>query len=581
MQRFTAPRRARALASLVTVAGLGLAATTVGTGTAQAADPAGDCATAYPVADLTDGQAVTGLTVSQGTTPEGFTGEVLGVLDDGIAPGIDMVMVRLTSPEIDRVGVWQGMSGSPVYAADGRLIGAVSYGLAMGPSPVAGVTPYADMDDYLTARPARTVDVDRAEARAIARSSDVPPAKAAQGFAQLPAPMGVAGVGARQLSLAEQKAGSRSYLPRSAYAVGRASADAAGPDTVVAGGNLAASLAYGDITMAAVGTATSVCNGQVIGFGHPLSHLGATTLALHPADAIYVQEDLIAGFKLANLGAPVGTITNDRLTGISGLLGPLPETSDVTSGVTYGDRHREGTSHVSVQTPDALASTTFYEFLANHDRVVDGMVDGSEIASWTVTGTGPDGVPFELSSIDRYVSDWELSYEVGFSLGDIVWALARIPDVSIDSVTTAATVQDDATSYRLSALQRKVKGEWTTITRHDGIAVRAGSTLALQAVLSGGGERTTVPISVKIPRRMAGAVGIIDVTGGQYLGGLGRLTSIAQAKTAVANLVRNDQLRVSLLSLSKRGRGTTVGTQVVGPLDGVISGSRSAQLMVR
>lgn len=581
MQRFTAPRRARALASLVTVAGLGLAAATVGTGTAQAADPSGDCATAYPVADLTDGQAVTGLTVSQGTTPEGFTGEVLGVLDDGIAPGIDMVMVRLTSPEIDRVGIWQGMSGSPVYAADGRLIGAVSYGLAMGPSPVAGVTPYADMDDYLAARPARKVDVGGADARAIARSSDVSAAEAAQGFAQLPAPMGVAGVGARQLALAEQNAGSRSYLPRSAYAVGRASADAAGPDTIVAGGNLAASLAYGDITMAAVGTATSVCNGQVIGFGHPLDHLGATTLALHPADAIYVQEDLIAGFKLANLGAPAGTITNDRLTGISGLLGPLPETSDVTSGVTYGDRHREGTSHVSVQTPDALASTTFYEFLANHDRVVDGRVDGSEIASWTVTGTGPDGAPFELSSTDRYVSDWELSYEVGFSLGDIVWALAGIPDISIDSVTTAATVQDDATQYRLTALQRKVRGEWTTITRHDGIAVRAGSTLALQAVLSGAGERTTVPISVKIPRRMAGAEGFIDVTGGQYLGGLGRMNSIEQARTAVANLVRNDQLRVSLLSLGKRGRGTTVGTQVVGPLDGVISGSRSAQLMVR
>ena len=581
MQRITAHRRARALASLVTVAGLGLAATAVGTGSAQAADPTGDCATPYPVAELAADQPVTGLTVSRGTTPEGFTGEVLGVLDDGIAPDIDMVMVRLTSAEIDRVGIWQGMSGSPVYAADGRLIGAVAYGLAMGPSPVAGVTPFAEMDDYLGTGAARTVTVDRTAARTIAQHSDVTARQAGQGFAQLPAPLGVAGVGARQLTLAQQHAGSRTYLPRSAYAVGRASAAAAGPDTVVAGGNLAASLAYGDITMAAVGTATSVCDGKVVGFGHPVQRLGATTMTLHPADAIYVQEDLIAGFKLANLGAPAGTITDDRTTGITGVLGPLPETAGVSSTVTYGDRSRTGVSQVSVQTPDALASTTFYQFLANQDRVVDGTVDGSELASWTVTGTGPDGAAFELSSSDLYVSDWDLSYEVGFALGDVVYALARIPDVSIDSVTTDATVQDDATSYRISALQHKVDGQWTAVLRRQPIPARAGSVLALRVVLSGSGDTTTVPVSVRIPRRMAGGTGMIEVTGGQYLGGLGRMTTLEQAKKAVESLVRNDELRVSLVSISKRGRGESVGTQVLGPVDGVVAGNRSAQLVVR
>lgn len=158
MQRLTARRRGRALASLITVAGLGIGAAAAVAGPAQSADPTGDCAVAFPEADLAAGQDVTGLTVTHGTTPEGFTGEVLGVLDDGIAPDIDMIMVRLDSPEIERVGIWQGMSGSPVYAEDGRLIGAVSYGLAMGPSPVAGVTPFEKMDDYL-ADTASTVEV--------------------------------------------------------------------------------------------------------------------------------------------------------------------------------------------------------------------------------------------------------------------------------------------------------------------------------------------------------------------------------------------------------------------------------------
>ena len=66
---------------------------------------------------------------------------------------------------------------------------------------------------------------------------------------------------------------------------------AAGPETIVAGGNLAASVSYGDITQAGVGTATSVCNGKVVGFGHPMAFLGKTTLTMHPADALYIQED--------------------------------------------------------------------------------------------------------------------------------------------------------------------------------------------------------------------------------------------------------------------------------------------------
>ena len=68
---------------------------------------------------------------------------MLGVLKDGVLPGIDMVMARLDSPTIQQVGgIWQGMSGSPVYAADGRLIGAVAYGFSFGASPVAGITPF-------------------------------------------------------------------------------------------------------------------------------------------------------------------------------------------------------------------------------------------------------------------------------------------------------------------------------------------------------------------------------------------------------------------------------------------------------
>src|SRR6476659_491335 len=99
MQRPTLRRRARALAAVAGIAGLGLTGAAAVTAPAQSAAPAGDCTAAFPVDQLTAGDEVTGLTVTHGTAPEGFTGEVLGVLDDAIGPDVDMVMVRLSSPE--------------------------------------------------------------------------------------------------------------------------------------------------------------------------------------------------------------------------------------------------------------------------------------------------------------------------------------------------------------------------------------------------------------------------------------------------------------------------------------------------
>lgn len=583
-------RRARALASLTAIAGLGLAGAAVTTSPAQSAAPAGDCATAFPVDQLASGDPVTGLTVTHGTEPEGFTGEVLGVLDDGIGPDVDMVMVRLTSPEIDRVGIWQGMSGSPVYAADGRLIGAVSYGLAMGRSTVAGVTPFDAMDDHLAA----TASVDHAAARQIARGSDVPVARAEQGFEQLPMPLGVAGVGAGRLAAAASKAGDRGWLPRSAYAVGRAGAADTSVDDIKAGGNLAASMAYGDVTMAGVGTATSVCGDRVVGFGHPLDYSGTTTLALHPADAIYVQEDLIAGFKVANLGAPVGTITDDRLAGITGTLGALPATTDITSSLAYGDRSRTGVSHVTLDRPDALAATTFYELLANHQALVDGPVKGSEDLAWTITGTDADGAPFELSSDDLYASSSDLTYRLGFGVGDIVYAVARMNGVTIDSVTTDSTLRDDVSSYKISKLETRQQGAWVAVNRRHPLVARGGGAIAARVTLEGGGTTTVLPTKVEVPARFSGRMAYLAAVGGAQMG-FGRMPrTLDQVQTWLDQQIRHDELVVALVRGPKmgpsghtdalmRGGSATPGVvqNVLGPVGGVVRGHTFAPVLVR
>ena len=118
---------------------------------------------------------------------------------------------------------------------------------------------------------------------------------------------------------------------------------------MVAGGNLVATESTGDIVFGGLGTITSVCDGRVVGFGHPMEFAGNSTYGMAGADALYIQGDSLGSpFKVANIGDLLGTIDQDRMTGISGPLGPLPDSAPVTSTVTY---HPDG---AVVADPDGL-----------------------------------------------------------------------------------------------------------------------------------------------------------------------------------------------------------------------------------
>ncbi len=543
--------------------------------TAVSAPPAEDCAEPFAVADLTPGQAVTGLTVHRGTVPAGFTGEVLGVLNDGIGPGLDMVMVRLTSTEIDRVGgIWAGMSGSPVYAADGKLIGAVAYGLSWGPSPVAGVTPFEDMDDYLASTP-EDVPVPRAVARKIAAKTDLTVAEAAQGFTELPMSLGVSGVRPARLAAVADKP----YLSKSARAMGAPAAAGEGPgaETIVAGGNLAFGASYGDVTIAATGTATSVCGGKVVGFGHPATFGGPVKAGLHPADAIYVQEDSTGGsFKVANIGAPVGTITDDRQTGVTGIFGPLPEESPVVSTLTYGSRTGSGES--SVVMPDYAASTVYYQLVGVHDRVVDAKKPGSEDQSWTIIGEGPGG-EFTLEMGDRFVSSYDIGDTAAYSLADLVWVLSNLPGVEVTSVTVDGDVIDDATTWRVASMEYKAGAKWTKVKPRKTVRAVAGRPLKVRAVLTGDLGSTTVPMTVPIPRKLAGARGVLSLEGGgsQYVD-YWEISSLKEFMKVARSDARNDAVVATVATdTGRRGYSSTVESA---PSDKVVEGGKWFRLVV-
>ncbi len=525
-------RSRRAAAAVLTTA---VAATGLGAGLA-AAPAAGSAATAecplaYPVSSVTKGQQVTGRTVTSGTEPTGFTGEVVGVIRDGIAPGLDMVMARLSSPEIDRVGgIWQGMSGSPVYAADGRLVGAVAYGLAWGPSPVAGITPAEEMYRLLDDAPTGAGSARTLRAAAERDAVDVPPRllarvaeagavstdQAGQGMRRLPVPFGISGMlDDKRLAQAKKAFGLSGVR---VHQSGATSASAA-PVGIVAGGNLAASVSYGDLSTIGVGTATAVCGDQVLAFGHPMMFTGPSRMSLHGADALYVQEDSLgAPFKVANAGAPIGSITQDRLAGLFGLQGAdaVPDTAQVTSYVEVpGEWSRTGTTWVSV--PDAVPDMAAFHVLADQDRVFDAYGQGSARASWTVTGTRAGGRPFTFTRQDRFASEYDISFETIWDLYDQLAQLRfnDIEDVTLDRISTTSTMERAYRAYTIRKVRVLDRGRWHQLRTDRPLVLRGGTVKRFRVLLSSpdlGAER--VRVSLPVPARIGHKSGYLEIVGG-------------------------------------------------------------------
>lgn len=519
-------------------------------GAAHAA-PAEDCAEAFPVADLQPGDSVTGLTVSQGTIPDGFTGEVLGVLKSGVWSGRDLVLAKLDSPAIEEAGIWSGMSGSPVYAEDGRLIGAVAYTMSGSFTSIAGITPFEYMDDHLgsgagaarSGAPKKHVEVDKKSAKLLAASGEVTVAQASRGLDRLPMPMSVSGVSQARLDgLKPKDQKKRAYLRKDARAAGAGTGGGASIDTVAAGGNLAALLSHGDVSLAGVGTATSVCNGRVVGFGHPWLLAGPVSYGLAAADAVVVQPDPVwSSFKVANVGELGGTITDDRVAGVAGDFDGAPEGTVLTSEVRYGDAERTGRTDVFLS--DALAEVGLYGVVGNHDVVMDRYGAGSETQSLRITGTDEAGKPFTIDYADRFASDYDISAEVGFTIADALWVLSSIPDVEVAAVTSKADVSDESRGYRVTKVEQKVDGSWVKVKRR--ITVKAGSDLKFRVTLTSKDKTRTVRVDQAIPKKAAGGSGWLSVLGGDsvYLDIWGS-NSVAEFKKALKADPRNDTVAV-------------------------------------
>jgi hypothetical protein len=534
--------RRRGKAVVVAAAGAFVASGLPGMASATPVPPLPRCPEAFPVSDLQAGTVATGLTVETGTQPEPFTATVLGVIDDGIAPDVDMIVARTDSPAVQRAGgVWQGMSGSPVYAPDGRLIGAVSYTLGV-PSPVAGITPAADMQALLDrpwsaplaagAAGAAGADAEddvelpaSLEERVVATGAATR-AEAAAGLRQLPLPLGVSGINPTRLDEVADRL--EQQVPGSlVHAAGAAPVDTPGSPTAIApGSNFATAISYGDVTVSGVGTTTVVCPGATgdvaLAFGHPLGQLGVTALSVHPASAVHVQTDAVLGpFKVANAGGAAGTLDQDRLAGVRGLLGPVPAAIPVESTLVSSDdgTSRTGTTRVNMQ--QFLPVVAPDHMLANLDRVFDRIGGGTSEVRWVVTGERASGEPFTLDVGNRYADPADITSVSSTELAEQLALVDanQFEKVSITGVEVTGSISSTYMQHSLDGvLVRQPDGTYGPAPIAAPLQVVAGEPLELRLVLTpyqGGGEVRNVDLSLEVPADAEGALGELLVTGGR------------------------------------------------------------------
>lgn len=525
-----------------------------------------------PVDEVRAGMVGVGRTIFAGEHLEEFNATVIGVLQNIMGPGRDLILARLSGGPLASTGVIQGMSGSPIYI-NGRLVGAVSYSLGSFPKePIAGITPIAEMTADIRATSPRV------NGAGLAIAWPAPPQAVMAALANVAAramsPLGdpyrdlrvVGPQSLADLAPALRPIGGaivvRGFVPsldrelRQALSPGAADAQSAnGPSRVLPaaaalrpGDPIGMSLMRGDLEMGATGTVTHVEGSRVYAFGHPFLNLGPASLAMTRAHVYTVLPSLSSSMKIATLGEVIGTITQDRATAVGGLLGAGPPEMNValtlTSDLAPSRTFKFHVLHDQSLTP-LISYVSLLNSLTSYERQAGVM---SIAAKGTISFGGSDTV-----TIDDVFS--------GDSAGVAAAAAIATPIGTVAANSFRTVMPESMTlSLHVSEVQRgtTIERVWLNTTRPE-----LGGSYRVQVQLQDyrGGKRV-VEVPIVMPTHAQGPVKLL-VSDAATLTTLeqrdidpGKPTSWPELITKLNDVKRNNTIYVRLTSDSS---GTVVG----------------------
>lgn len=312
--------------------------------TGDASEPTKKLSTSVPIMPLSEikpGMRGTIKTVFRGDQIEEFGFEVLGVLQSVLGPKEDVILAKLIGEKPEFTGVVAGMSGSPAYI-DGRLIGALSLRIGVfAKEPIAGITPIESMlplfDFKASAGPKRAANLPTGSFDDVSAGSKqnspavdglAPPTSSdsPHWLEPIPTPLFFAGFGQDVVDRFAPAFKRFQLIPMAAGSGSAASLKFNPEDTkdFVPGAPVAAVLVAGDLGIYATGTLSYRDGDRVLAFGHPFFQIGGTSMPMAKASIIATLASQEASFKIARLGETVGTVSQDRLTAIMGVIGVKP-----------------------------------------------------------------------------------------------------------------------------------------------------------------------------------------------------------------------------------------------------------------
>ena len=246
-------------------------------------------------------------------------------------------------------GISQGMSGSPIFSPQGAW-GAIAYGFNSQDSP-----PY-----YFFATPMEWV---------IGEQGTVPPAKRAATWGDYsiePLDIPLVSTGLNRIQLPPE---GRPSILNNTIAAGLTKQR---QTSFAPGRPLAVALLLGELTLGAIGTISFVDGNRIYGFGHSMDDAGPVSLPIIEAVVLGEISHLSAPYKFATLNPTVrGTLTEDRIPAVRGVLGEGPELVRIRSRYSFPSGAEEELLHTMPTvgvTPDGsvdLVAGAFFRPLSN------------------------------------------------------------------------------------------------------------------------------------------------------------------------------------------------------------------------
>ncbi|MDR0310566.1 MAG: hypothetical protein LBJ21_03155, partial [Acidobacteriota bacterium] len=338
----------------------------------------------FRIDDLRPGMRGTGKTCFQGTEPEDFDVEILGVLR-GVSPGADAILARFSGGPLEKTGIFSGMSGSPVFI-DGKLLGAVAYSYAYSTEAIGGITP---IDQMISAvEESEALPSGKIYKKGSLWNYKLPLPSSGLNAAEFPELISrranLSGGGNRLLPITTPVSlggfdprAIKTFAPMfggiGMTLLEGAAADAASLKTAVLpfqpGDNVAVSLVQGDLDVSAGGTVTWVDGDRLYAFGHELMSSGFTELPMRKASAIAVIPNIESSFKVLEAGAVIGTVRQDRSSGIFGIIGERPRTIPLEARLTTSRRalktFRYEIARDALLTPSLVSLVVYNTILAS------------------------------------------------------------------------------------------------------------------------------------------------------------------------------------------------------------------------